>query len=64
MLGHEPKAWFGGINWRKMNLQAAQALKRLGIDIDVSRPLGNYSVAIQQMVAITRSLGIFIGQSV
>ncbi len=28
----------------------------LGIDIDVKKPLGNYSVAIQQMVAITRSL--------
>ncbi len=56
MLGHEPKAWFGGINWKKMNQIAGQALKRLGIEIDVSRPLGNYSVAIQQMVAITRSL--------
>ena len=55
-LGHEPKAWFGGIDWRKLNLQAAQALKRLGIDIDVTRPLGTYSVAIQQMVAIARSL--------
>ncbi len=56
MLGHEPRAWFGGVNWRKMKLQAAQALSRLGIDIDVARPLGNYSVAIQQMVAIARSL--------
>jgi simple sugar transport system ATP-binding protein len=56
MLGHEPKARFGGIHWRKMNLMAAQALMRLGIEIDVTRPLGNYSVAIQQMVAIARSL--------
>jgi len=58
MLGHEPKAWFGGIDWRKLNLLGEQALKRLGIDIDVTRPLGAYSVAIQQMVAITRSLEI------
>jgi galactofuranose transport system ATP-binding protein len=56
MLGHEPKAWFGGIHWRKMNILAEQALNKLGIHIDVSRPLGNYSVAIQQMVAIARSL--------
>jgi simple sugar transport system ATP-binding protein len=56
MLGHEPKAWFGGLNWNKMNQLAGQALKKLGIEIDVSRPLGNYSVAIQQMVAIVRSL--------
>jgi len=56
MLGHEPKARFGGIHWRKMNLLAVAALKRLGIEIDVSKPLGNFSVAIQQMVAIARSL--------
>ncbi len=56
MLGHEPKAWYGGLHWGKMNQMARQALGRLGIDIDVSRPLGTYSVAIQQMVAIARSL--------
>jgi simple sugar transport system ATP-binding protein len=56
MLGHEPRHWFGGIHWRKMNQHAEKALKRLGVEIDVSRPLGYYSVAIQQMVAITRSL--------
>jgi len=55
MLGHEPHR-FGSIDWRKMNQLARQALKRLEIDIDVSRPLGNYSLAIQQMVAIARSL--------
>ena len=58
MLGHEPKTWFGGIHWRKMNQRAEQALKRLGIEIDVTAPLGAYSVAIQQMVAITRSLEV------
>jgi simple sugar transport system ATP-binding protein len=55
VLGHEPHR-FGSIDWRKMNRLASQALKRLEIDIDVSRPLGNYSLAIQQMVAIARSL--------
>ena len=38
--------------------QARQALKRLSVDIDVTQPLGNYSIAIQQMVAIARSLEI------
>lgn len=56
MLGHEPRTWYGAIRWKKMNQMAAEALRRLGIDIDVSRPLGNYSVAIQQMAAIARSL--------
>ncbi len=55
MLGHEPRR-FGSIRWNKMNDLANQAIRRLGIDIDVTQPLGNYSVAIQQMVAITRAL--------
>lgn len=57
LLGHEPRR-FGSIHWKKMNDLASQAIKRLGIDIDVTKPLGNYSVAIQQMVAITRALEI------
>jgi simple sugar transport system ATP-binding protein len=56
MLGHEPASRFGTIQWRKMNQMAGDAVKRLGIGIDVTKPLGNYSVAIQQMVAIARSL--------
>ena len=55
MLGHEPRR-FGSIDWKGMNSHAKQALKRLDIDIDVTQPLGNFSVAIQQMVAIARSL--------
>jgi monosaccharide-transporting ATPase len=57
MLGREPRR-LGSIDWRKMNLLASQALKRLDVDIDVAQPLGNYSLAIQQMVAIARSLEI------
>ena len=57
MLGYEPHR-FGSIDWKKMNATARQALQRLDIDIDVTQPLGNYSVATQQMVAIVRSLEI------
>lgn len=57
MLGHEPHR-FGTIHWRKMNELAKNAINRLSIDVDVTQPLGNYSVAIQQMVAITRALGV------
>jgi simple sugar transport system ATP-binding protein len=57
MLGHEPHR-FGSIDWKRVNALAKQALKRLDIDIDVTQPLGNYSVATQQMVAIARSLEI------
>ena len=57
LLGREPYR-FGAIDWPKMNRLAKQALNRLDIDIDVTLPLGNYSLAIQQMVAIARSLEI------
>jgi galactofuranose transport system ATP-binding protein len=58
LLGYEPHR-LGSIHWKKMNQLASQALHRLGIDIDVTRPLGAYSVAIQQMAAICRALEIF-----
>src|SRR5262245_36084945 len=57
MLGREPYR-FGSIDWRKMNELAEKAINRLSINIDVTQPLGNYSVAIQQMAAITRALEI------
>lgn len=58
MLGHEPHLFFGGIDWKKMNALAKETLERLDIDIDVTQSLGNCSIAIQQMVAIARSLEI------
>jgi len=57
LLGREPKRIIG-IDWQEMNLLAAQAMERLDIHIDVTRPLGQYSLAIQQMAAIARSLEI------
>ncbi len=57
MLGREPRR-FGGIHWKRLNDKARQALKRLSVDIDVTQPLGNYSIAIQQMTAIARSLEV------
>jgi galactofuranose transport system ATP-binding protein len=57
LLGHEPHR-LGSIHWRKMNHLAGEAMHRLGIDIDVTRPLGSYPVAIQQMAAISRALEI------
>jgi monosaccharide-transporting ATPase len=57
MLGHEPHR-FGSIDWRKMNELARKAINRLSLPVDVTQPLGSYSVAIQQMVAITRALEV------
>ncbi|MBF8256605.1 MAG: Sugar ABC transporter ATP-binding protein [Anaerolineales bacterium] len=58
LIGRQPTR-FGTIDWRRMNREAREILLRvLGIDIEVTRTLGDYSVAIQQMVAIARSLEI------
>jgi simple sugar transport system ATP-binding protein len=57
MLGFEPHR-FGSIDWKKLNAFAAQALKKLDVDIDVTVPLDRYPVAIQQMVAIARALEV------
>lgn len=58
LLGHEPHK-LGRIDWAKMNALAGKTLQRLlGVDIDVTKPLGSYTVAIQQMVAIARALDI------
>ncbi|RLC68596.1 MAG: D-xylose ABC transporter ATP-binding protein, partial [Chloroflexi bacterium] len=57
MLGREPKAVLGTINWRVLRQRARQALERIGdTTIDVSLPLRQLSVAQQQMVAISRAL--------
>jgi galactofuranose transport system ATP-binding protein len=59
LLGREPHNKVGGIDIKKMNAEAAGVLNRLlGIDIDVTNTLSTYTVAIQQMVAITRALDI------
>ncbi|HXZ16933.1 MAG TPA: ATP-binding cassette domain-containing protein, partial [Roseiarcus sp.] len=47
---------FGLLDWGAARKRARERLKRLDIDIDVERPLGSYSVAIQQLVAIARAL--------
>jgi monosaccharide-transporting ATPase len=57
LIGREPRM-LGTIRWRKMNAQAETILQRLDIDIDVTRSLGTYSVAVQQLTAIARALEI------
>ena len=54
-LGRQPTK-FGLISWRGAREVAKKRLQRLNIDIDIERPLGSYSVAIQQLIAIARAL--------
>ena len=55
--GHEPLNKIGAVKWKEMNQKAREILAWVGLeDIDVTRSLGEYSVAIQQMVAIARAV--------
>lgn len=57
LLGREPRK-LGRIDWRTMQKRAGEILQRLDVDIDVTKDLGDYSIAVQQMVAIARALVI------
>lgn len=54
-IGREPTQ-YGKINWKEINKRAELALEKLNLKIDVKQKLENYSVAIQQMVAIARAI--------
>lgn len=54
-IGREPKK-FGMIDWNKINDHSNELLKQFHLNIDVTKPLAEYSVAIQQMVAIARAV--------
>jgi monosaccharide-transporting ATPase len=60
-IGREPMK-NRSIDWKKMNEDATKLLQeRLNLKIDVKKALNNYSVAIQQMVAIARAVDISKG---
>jgi monosaccharide-transporting ATPase len=56
-LGRQPSL-FGFVRWPAIRKHAHEALRRLGLEIDVGRPLASYSIAIQQLVAIARAVDI------
>jgi simple sugar transport system ATP-binding protein len=56
LIGRQPSRFGVSVDWKKLNAKAREYLKELDVEIDVTRPLGSYSVAIQQMAAIARAL--------
>jgi galactofuranose transport system ATP-binding protein len=46
----------GIINWGQMKVRSDEVLDRLGLKLDVRKPLSYYSLAIQQLVAIGRAV--------
>lgn len=54
-IGREPRKK-GFIDWKEMNRRSAELLKTLDIEADVTMTIDNYSIAIQQMIAIARAV--------
>ena len=48
----------GQIDWKEINRRSQELLERFKIHIDVTRPLSQYSTAIQQMVSIARAVDV------
>src|ERR671914_2396544 len=61
-LGSQPTTRSGLIDWKKMRRDAGEHLDALGIDVDVSSPLGRLSLGGQQLVEIARV--VFSGASI
>ncbi|MCY6382182.1 sugar ABC transporter ATP-binding protein [Hoeflea prorocentri] len=58
VMGYEPKRLGMFVNWPEAHRRTREILSRFGIDIDVKAPLGTYSTAIQQLVAIARAVSL------
>ena len=54
-IGREPMTPFRTIDRKTMIRKADELVKRLDIKVDVTQNLENYSLAIQQMIAIARA---------
>lgn len=54
-LGEERRGAFG-LAWGRMQREARAALDRLGVAVDVTRPVADLSTAQQQMVEIARAI--------
>lgn len=56
-IGRQPIR-HGQIDWKEINRRSQALLERFQIHIDVTRPLSQYSTAIQQMVSIARAVDV------
>ncbi|WP_033218578.1 sugar ABC transporter ATP-binding protein [Kitasatospora phosalacinea] len=56
-IGREPRR-FGLVDWAAMRRRAAELVRELDLDVDVSAPLNSYSIAVQQLVAIVRAVDV------
>jgi len=57
-IGREPRIGKAFVNWKKINSDAAQILKKLDIDINPKKFISDLSVAEKQMIEIAKSLSM------
>ncbi|MCR5155250.1 MAG: sugar ABC transporter ATP-binding protein [Butyrivibrio sp.] len=57
-IGRAPRTKMGSIDWATMSKEATKLLEKFDLKLDVNKRLDNYSVAVQQMVAIARASDI------
>lgn len=55
-IGREPRTKLGTINWKEMVKRSEEIMKSLDLNIDVNQNLEEYSLALQQMIAIARAV--------
>src|SRR4051794_14088718 len=55
MLGHEPRNR-RGIDWKATHREAARHLEELGLELDTHSLLSSHSIAVQQLVSISRGM--------
>lgn len=55
-IGREPRTKLGTIDWKEMVARSSRIMKELELDVDVTRTLEDYSLALQQMIAIARAV--------
>ena len=56
-IGREPRRG-KTIDWKTINKRTEELLKEFDLDINVDERLDNYSVAVQQMIAIARAVDV------
>ncbi|MFJ9519897.1 sugar ABC transporter ATP-binding protein [Kitasatospora sp. NPDC101801] len=56
-IGREPRR-LGLIQWAELRRRAAESVAALDLDIDVTTPLSDHSIAVQQLVAIVRAVDV------
>lgn len=55
-IGREPKTKLGTIDWKTMVKKSRKIMSDLDMNIDVTQNLEEYSLALQQMIAIARAV--------